>query len=96
MWIEAWARAPHNREVSEFLDELHAPWLETLAAIVASGVSEGVFAPSVTIDEFIVRFAAMLDGLALLRLRRAHQPSRKPLTELAMRAARAELAAHGA
>jgi BetI-type transcriptional repressor, C-terminal len=45
LWMEAWARAPHNRQVSQFLEELLALWRDDLAAIVARGVQEGVFAP---------------------------------------------------
>jgi len=92
LWIEAWARAPHNREVSQFLEELFAPWSEALAAIVAGGIEDGVFAPSEAVDDFTIRFTAMLDGFALLRLRHMHKPSRKRLIELAMTSARAELA----
>jgi AcrR family transcriptional regulator len=92
LWIEAWARAPHNRQVSQFLEELHALWREELAAIVARGVEEGVFAPPAAIDDFTLRFAALLDGFAILRLRHMNQPSRKRLIELAMTTARAELA----
>ena len=96
LWMEAWARAPHNRQVSQFLEELLAPWRDDLAAIVARGVQEGAFAPLAAIDDFTLRFAALLDGLAILRLRQMHQPSRKRLTELAMVTARAELAPNAA
>jgi AcrR family transcriptional regulator len=92
LWMEAWARAPHNRQVSQFLEELLAPWRDSLAAIVERGVQEGVFAPPAVLDDFTLRFSALLDGLAVLRLRQMHQPSRKHLTELAMTTARAELA----
>jgi AcrR family transcriptional regulator len=91
LWMEAWARAPHNRQVSQFLEELLALWRDDLAAIIARGVQEGAFAPPAAIDDFTLRFAALLDGLAILRLRQMHQPSRKRLTELAMTTARAEL-----
>ena len=91
LWLEAWARAPHNRQVSQFLEELLALWRDDLAAIVARGVQEGVFAPPAAIDDFTLRFAALLDGLAILRLRQMHQPTRKRLIELAMITARAEL-----
>jgi AcrR family transcriptional regulator len=37
LWIEAWARAPHNPEVDTFLDELMLPWREDLAQIVERG-----------------------------------------------------------
>jgi hypothetical protein len=43
--MEAWARAPHNRQVSQFLEELLALWRDDLAAIVARGVQEGAFVP---------------------------------------------------
>jgi AcrR family transcriptional regulator len=91
LWMEAWARAPHNRQVSQFMEELLGLWRDDLAAIVARGVQEGAFAPPAAIDDFTLRFAALLDGLALLRLRQLHQPSRRRLIELAMATARAEL-----
>ena len=96
LWIEAWARAPHSRQVSLFLEELYALWLDELAAIVARGVEEGTFAPPAAIDDFTLRFAALLDGFAILRLRHMHQPTRKRLIELAMTTARAELEVHPA
>jgi AcrR family transcriptional regulator len=92
LWMEVWARAPHNRQVSQRLEELLRLWRDELAAIVDRGVQEGVFAPPVAINDFTLRFAALLDGLAILRLRQMHQPSRKRLVGLAMTAARAELA----
>ncbi|HEY7143294.1 MAG TPA: TetR/AcrR family transcriptional regulator [Streptosporangiaceae bacterium] len=91
LWVEAWARAPHNRQVSQFLEELLALWRNELAAIVTRGVQDAEFASPAGIDDFTLRFAAMLDGLAILRLRQMHQPSRKRLIELAMATARAEL-----
>jgi AcrR family transcriptional regulator len=90
LWLEAWARAPHNRQVTKFLEELMAPWRDALAAIVARGVRAGAFAPPADIGDFTLRFNALLDGLAILRLRHS-QPSRKRLIELAMTTARAEL-----
>jgi AcrR family transcriptional regulator len=96
LWMEAWARAPHNRQVSQFLEELLALWRDDLAAIVTRGIQEGVFTPPAAIDDFTLRFAALLDGLAILRLRQMHQPSRKRLIELAMATARVELGRDGA
>ena len=91
LWMEAWARAPHNRQVTRFLEELLAPWRDDLAAIIARGVEEGAFAPPADTDDFTLRFTALLDGLAIIRLRHMHRPSRKRLIELAMTTARAEL-----
>lgn len=41
--MEAWARTPHDAEVSRFLDELMLPWYDDLAEIVQRGVHEGTF-----------------------------------------------------
>ena len=82
----------HSAEVSQFMEALLRPWRDDLAAIVARGVEEGAFVPPDAIDDFTLRFVARLDGLALQRLRQLHQLSRKRVIELAMNAARAELA----
>src|ERR1700722_7896184 len=50
-WLEVRGRAPHNRKVSQFLEDLLAPWPETLAAIVELGVEEGVFATPPSVDD---------------------------------------------
>jgi AcrR family transcriptional regulator len=92
LWMEAWARAPHSAEVSLFMEALLRPWRDDLAAIVAHGVDEGAFVAPDAIDDFTLRFVALLDGLALQRLRQLHHLSRKRVVELAMNAARAELA----
>ena len=91
LWMEAWARAPHNRQVSQFLEELLAFWRDDLAAIIARGVAEGTLSAPDPLDDFTLRFTALLDGLAVLRLRQMHQPSRKRLVELALTTAQAEL-----
>jgi hypothetical protein len=62
-------------------------------ATAAVGGHAGVFAPPADVDDFTLRFAAILDGLAILRLRQMHQPSRKRLVELALTTGRAELTA---
>jgi AcrR family transcriptional regulator len=93
LWMEAWARAPHSRQVSRFLEELLNPWRDDLAALVTRGVAEGAFAPPAAAGDFTRRFIALLDGLALQRLQQMRGSSRKHLTELAMYAARLELTA---
>jgi AcrR family transcriptional regulator len=92
LWLEAWARAPHDREVSRFLEELLNPWRDALADIVARGVAEGAFVAPAEIGDFTRRFIAVLDGLAIQRLQRMQDSSRKHLIELALYAARIELA----
>ena len=91
LWMEVWARAPHNRQVSQRLEDLLRPWRDELAAIVTRGVQEGAFTAPAAIDDFTLRFAALLDGLAILHLRQMHHPSRQRLIDLAMTTARSEL-----
>ena len=78
--------------MSRFLEELLNPWQDDLAALVARGVAEGAFAPPDPAGDFTRRFIAVLDGLALQRLQHMQGSSRKHLTELALYAARLELA----
>jgi AcrR family transcriptional regulator len=91
LWLEAWARAPHNKDVNQFLEELLNPWRDDLAAIIARGAEEGAFNPPAAMGDFTIRFLALLDGLALQRLQQMRHSSRKYLIELAMHTARAEL-----
>ena len=91
LWLEAWARAPHNKDVNRFLEELLNPWRDDLIAIITRGVEEGAFNPPAAMDDFARRFVALLDGLALQRLQQMRHSSRKYLTELAMHTAHAEL-----
>jgi AcrR family transcriptional regulator len=91
LWIEAWARAPHDAHVSEFLDELMYPWREDLAMIVEHGAREGAFQPRGPVSDFTIRFCALLDGLALFRLRQMPALTGTRLIGLAMDSARTEL-----
>ena len=92
LWLEAWARAPHNRDVSRFLDELLDPWRDDLTEIIVRGIQEGEFTAPANLDDLTYRYVAVLDGLALQGLRQMHRVTRKRLTELAIQAARLELA----
>jgi AcrR family transcriptional regulator len=91
LWMEAWARAPHNREVNSFLDALMRPWRDDLAEIVEQGVASGAFSPVTSEGMFPVRFCAVLDGLSVLMLRQMPELSSAALTDLALESARAEL-----
>jgi AcrR family transcriptional regulator len=91
LWMEAWARASHSEEVSQFLDTLMRPWREDLAEIVDHGVAEGVFRPPGPGDDFPLRFCAVLDGLSVLQLRQMPDLPPGRLAELAMKCAHAEL-----
>ncbi len=91
LWIEAWARAPHSIEVSEFLDQLMRRWRADLAGIVADGVRAGHFRAPEPASDFPLRFCAVLDGLSVLFLRQMPDLSPKRLAELALNTARSEL-----
>jgi AcrR family transcriptional regulator len=93
LWLEAWARAPHSRDVSQFLDELLDLWRDDLTEIIVRGIEHGEFTAPTSLDDFTYRYIAVLDGLALQGLRQMHQVTRKHLMELATQAARLELAA---
>jgi AcrR family transcriptional regulator len=95
LWMEAWARAPHSPEVSRFLDEQMRPWREDLAEILDRGVREGVFDLQGEINDIALRFCALLDGLAILRLRQMPTLTRKRLIDMALTAARAEIIPKG-
>ena len=94
LWLEAFARAPHNKDVNRFLDDLLQPWRADLAEIISRGVQEGAFGATVAIEDFAHRYIALLDGLALQGLRQ--QLTRKHLARLAIEAAHFELTAPGA
>jgi AcrR family transcriptional regulator len=91
MWMEAWARAPHSKEVTDFLDELMLPWRDDLAEIVEQGISAGSFERPRSAEGFSTRFCALLDGLAIFRLRQNPELLSSELVEMAMMTARAEL-----
>src|ERR1700758_4397986 len=60
LWVEVWARHPHTRQVSRLVEELLRPWPDEPAAIVACGVQEGVFTRPAAMDDFTLRFTALL------------------------------------
>ncbi len=91
LWMEAWARASHSSEVSQFLDALMKPWRDDLIVIVEQGVAAGAFQPQQPVAGFAIRFCAVLDGLSVLRLRQLPSLPNSEFAELAMASARAEL-----
>jgi AcrR family transcriptional regulator len=92
LWTEAWARVPHDPEVSEFLSELWRSWGEDLAAIVQDGIQDGTIGHQVPASDFTISFCALLDGLAILHLHQRPGLPRERLIKLAMDNARTQLA----
>ena len=94
MWMEAWARAPHSADVARFLDDLICPWRDDLAKIIQAGAGEGIFSPRAP-AEFPLTYCALLDGLAIVYLRQMPDLTPGRLAELALAAARTQLARPG-
>jgi len=91
LWTETWGRAPHDAEMSRFLDELMRPWYDDLAELAQRGEQEGTFRLQVPPGDFTVCFCALLDGLAIIHLTQKPYLTRERLIELAMATARTQL-----
>jgi AcrR family transcriptional regulator len=64
VWLDLWARAPRDPEVARDRQQLDRRWRETIAEVVRNGQQRGEFGP-VDPDDFSVRLAALIDGLAI-------------------------------
>ncbi|MFI5285075.1 MAG: TetR/AcrR family transcriptional regulator [Candidatus Dormibacteria bacterium] len=64
LWLDLWAVAARNPEVAEHRRKLDRHWRETIGTVVSQGVASGEF-QAVNVDDFTLRLAAMVDGLAV-------------------------------
>ena len=64
LWIQAFERAPRDREMADLVEELDRRWIALIVELIEYGRSTGEFA-SDDPHEFATRFAAMMDGLML-------------------------------
>jgi AcrR family transcriptional regulator len=64
LWLDLWAVAARNPEVGEHRRKLDRHWRETIRTVVLQGVASGEF-QAVNVDDFAIRLAALMDGLAL-------------------------------
>jgi AcrR family transcriptional regulator len=64
LWFELWSRALRDPEVARKREALDRRWRATIADIVREGERTGEFG-SVDADEFAVRLASLMDGLAI-------------------------------
>ena len=65
LWLDMWARAPRDPDVARDRQELDRRWRAAIGEIVTSGQQSGEFDRSVDVEEFSVRMAALIDGLAI-------------------------------
>jgi AcrR family transcriptional regulator len=64
LWLDLWARAPRDPDVARDREALDRRWREAIAEIVRNGRERGEFKP-VDPDDFALRLAVMIDGLAI-------------------------------
>jgi AcrR family transcriptional regulator len=64
LWIETWTRALRDPDVEAQRHALDQRWRDTIAQIVREGRRDLEFAP-VDVDEFVLRLAAIIDGLMI-------------------------------
>lgn len=64
LWLDMWARAPRDPEVARDREVLDRRWRDTIVDIVRNGQEQGEFAP-VDPEDFALRLAVMIDGLAI-------------------------------
>src|SRR5262245_59096433 len=55
LWMEAWARAPHSAEVSQFMEALLRTWSHDLAAHVGRGLEGGAYVNTDAIETYHVQ-----------------------------------------
>ena len=65
LWLELWSRALRDPEAARKREALDRRWRATIADIVRLGQRQGEFAAEQDPDEFALRLAALIDGLAL-------------------------------
>ncbi len=64
LWIELWSRALRDPEIETQREALDQRWRDTIADIVREGRRNVEFAP-IDVDDFVLRLAALIDGLVI-------------------------------
>ncbi|CAN5878599.1 TetR/AcrR family transcriptional regulator [soil metagenome] len=65
LWIEAWARARHDKDLAQARVEMDTRWRTTIADVVEAGKLSGEFDASVPTDDFALKLSGLIDGLAI-------------------------------
>jgi AcrR family transcriptional regulator len=90
LWIELWVRAPRDPVMAAQREQLDRRWREKIAAIVRDGQERREFA-DVDAEEFSLRLAALIDGLAIQMVLRDPQVTPQRMFELCVGMASREL-----
>jgi AcrR family transcriptional regulator len=83
LWLDLWARAPRDPDVARDRQALDRRWRDTITGIVHEGQAGGEFA-AVDADDFALRLAALIDGLAILVVLRDPAVTRDRMFDLCM------------
>jgi AcrR family transcriptional regulator len=83
LWLDLWARAPRDPDVARDREAMDRRWRTAIADIVRQGQAAGEFAP-VDVDDFALRLAALIDGLAILVVLQDPEVSRDRMFDLCM------------
>jgi AcrR family transcriptional regulator len=81
LWLETWARAPHDQRVARIGRDIEQRWLSALAAVIREGQAAGEFA-DLNADEFAISFSALIDGLSIRLVGGAGTLTRSRLLEI--------------
>ena len=81
LWLETWARAPHDQHVARFQQGIEEQWTSALAGVVREGQASGEFA-DVDAEDFAASFSALIDGLSIRLVGGAGTLTRARLLEI--------------
>jgi AcrR family transcriptional regulator len=65
LWLQAWELAPRDEEVAGFIADLDRQWHEVQLDVLRHGQSTGEIGAEIDVEDFLVRYAAIFDGLAI-------------------------------
>ncbi len=65
LWIEVWSRSRHDTTLAKSRREMDGRWRGAIADVVSHGQEVGEFSAGVDPDDFALRLAALIDGLAI-------------------------------
>jgi AcrR family transcriptional regulator len=90
LWLELWNRSPRDAEVAASRHRLDRRWRDAIADIVRDGIASGEF-EAVDPDDFALRFASLVDGLAIQVVLDDPDVPRSRMLEVCLRIAGEEL-----
>jgi TetR/AcrR family transcriptional repressor of bet genes len=90
LWVELWGRARRDPEAARKREALDRRWRTIITDIVRDGERIGVFEPADAAD-FALRFAALIDGLAIQVMLGDPDVTSKRMRDLALEMAAREL-----